>query len=102
MAVFRAVIYDGCRAMRRLSSPGMSLVLFLTLALLRAVPSAESCPEELRVCPTDKPITASPAELAYSKSVTRSRETALGNLVARASYSFLTARHRALRMHREL
>ena len=77
----------------------MSLIPSLLLALVPAVPT---CPEEMRICPTNNPITSSAVELAYSRSVIRSRETPLGNLVAGASYSFLTARHRALRMHREL
>ena len=80
----------------------MSLVPSLLLALVPAVAAAPTCPEEMRICPTDKPITSSAVELAYSKSVIRSRETPLGNLVAGASFSFLTSRHRALRMHREL
>ena len=40
----------------------------------------------------DKAITASPAALVYSKSAVRSRETALGNVVAGSSLIFLAAR----------
>jgi hypothetical protein len=40
----------------------------------------------------DKAITSSPAALVYSKSVVRSRETPLGNVVAGSSLIFLAAR----------
>ena len=72
---------------------GMSLALSVFVALLPAVASAPTCSEEMRICPTDKPIVSSPFELAYSRSVIRSRETPLGNLVAGASHSFMTSRH---------
>ncbi len=72
------------------------LVRTLCVLLLPVIAPTQTCPEETRVCPTDRPtdkaITVSPVELAYSKQVMRSRETPLGNLVASSSYAFLTAR----------
>ena len=70
---------------------GMSVVLSVFVSLLPAV--ASTCLEEMRICPTDNPIGSSLFELAYSRSVIRSRETPLGNLVAGASHSFMTSRH---------
>jgi hypothetical protein len=66
----------------------MSVVLSVFVSLLPAVASAPTCLEEMRICPTDNPIGSSLFELAYSRSVIRSRETPLGNLVAGASHSF--------------
>ena len=56
------------------------------------VVSQLTCPADMRICPTNKPVTNSPFELVYSKTVTRSRETPLANLIVGSSKSFLAAR----------
>ena len=67
--------------------------IFVFVVMPAIVVSQLTCPADTRVCPTNKPVTNSPFELVYSKTVTRSRETPLANLIVGSSRKFLAARH---------
>ena len=67
--------------------------IFAAFVMPAIVVSQLTCPADTRVCPTSKLVTNSPFELLYSKTVTRSRETPLANLIVGSSKSFLAARY---------
>jgi hypothetical protein len=67
--------------------------IFAAVVMPAIVVSQLTCPADTLVCPTNKPVTNSPFELVYSKTVTRSRETPLANLIVGSSKTFLAARH---------
>ena len=67
--------------------------IFAAFVMPAIVVSQLTCPADTRVCPTSKLVTNSPFELLYSKTVTRSRETPLANLIVGSSNKFLAARH---------
>jgi 5'-nucleotidase len=65
----------------------------MTVAIVHAAPdpAGRDCPVETRLCPSAL-VTTSTVSLPWTKNLVRSRETAIGNLVAASMAVFLNAR----------
>jgi hypothetical protein len=65
----------------------------MTVAIVHAAPdpAGRDCPVETRLCPSTV-VTTSTVSLPWTRLLARSRETAIGNLVAGSMGSFLSAR----------
>ena len=70
-----------------------ALLAAMTVAIVHAAPdpAGRDCPVETRLCPSTL-VTTSTVSLPWTKTLVRSRETAIGNLVAGSMVAFLRAR----------
>jgi hypothetical protein len=70
-----------------------ALLAAMTVAIVHAAPdpAGRDCPVETRLCPSTL-VTTSTVSLPWTKTLVRSRETAIANLVASSMGAFLSAR----------
>ena len=70
-----------------------ALLAAMTVAIVHAAPdpAGRDCPVETRLCPSTL-VTTSAVSLPWTKTLVRSRETAIANLVAASMAAFLNAR----------
>jgi 2',3'-cyclic-nucleotide 2'-phosphodiesterase (5'-nucleotidase family) len=70
-----------------------ALLAAMTVAIVHAAPdpAGRDCPVETRLCPSAL-VTTSTVSLPWTKTLVRSRETAIANLVAASMFVHLTAR----------
>ena len=70
-----------------------ALLAAMTVAIVHAAPdpAGRDCPVETRLCPSTL-VTTSTVSLPWTKTLVRTRETAIGNLVAASMGGFLKAR----------
>ena len=78
---------------RRAVSLRRALLAAMTVAIVHAAPdpAGRDCPVETRLCPSTL-VTTSTVSLPWTKALVRSRETAIGNLVAGSMVAFLRGR----------
>ena len=69
-----------------------ALLAAMTIAIVHAAPdpAGRDCPVETRLCPSTL-VTTSTISLPWTKTLVRSRETAVANLVASSMAAFLHA-----------
>ncbi len=70
-----------------------ALLAVMTVAIVHAAPdpAGRDCPVETRLCPSTF-VTTSTVSLPWTKNLVRTRETAIGNLVAFSMGAFLKGR----------